>query len=626
MDKGAARYRPIADYALIGDCEGAALISADGSIDWLCLPHFDSPAWLLKLLDADKGGYCAVRPDTSFTHTRRYLPDTNLLETTLRTETGRLTVLDFMPREANDDGGIASAHNHSAHSVVRLLECTLGTLRAAVTLKVTPGYATEPAELRRASARHLIVRAHGSEMHVRASFDLAVSADGCIVADVTLQESARAFLVLTATAGDADVRSPLTYRDVTTMKTATHRYWREWMANFQYQGPYRDSVARSALTLKLLTFTHTGAVIAAPTTSLPEEIGGERNWDYRFSWLRDSSFTLMALLELGFRAEAQNYLAYLARIATVDTERLRILYSIWGERAGAEQELRHLEGYRGSQPVRVGNAAAEQQQLDVYGEVVHAIYLYTRARGGGAKDSERQAFWPIVQRIGDYVAAHWREPDSGIWEVRGSERHFVHSKGMCYAALACALMLAKEWRVTGNFAVWERECAAVRAYLWHAGFNEGIGAFTQSVGSEAVDAALLRFPLLGIIDANDPRMRATVARIEERLTRDRLVYRYVNGDGVPGSEAAFAICTFWLIGNYVMQRRLDEAETLFEHMLSFANDVGLYAEEIDPVKGEQLGNFPQGFTHIGLIHAAARIAAARRGEQPFSHHLIPTTR
>lgn len=620
-----SQYRPISDYAIIGDTRTAALVSSDGSIDWACLPHFDNAALFLRLLDKDKGGYCSVIPDDIHSSHRQYLGNSAILETTFKMGSGILSIIDFMPVQSGTT--IHRAEKEAAgeeHRIVRIIRCVEGQVKFRIEAKPTFSFATETAAVSAASKRTILFRGRSDLLAVDCDVPWCIEFESA-VAEATLRAGERLGLVLTHVAAARDVRpvsdiAPLRWLD------ETQSYWQEWSKSFRYQGQYAGIVLRSAITLKLLTYSPTGAIVAAPTTSLPEKIGGVRNWDYRYTWLRDSTFTLMALLDLGFFDEAHDFMHFLARLCTGDCTQFRILYSIHGDIQGSETFLEHLAGYMGSKPVRVGNGAATQKQLDVYGELVHAIYLYSRYEAWGRhRESFVEQLWPTVQKVADYVADHWREPDSGIWEMRAAERHFVHSKGMCHVALNCAAMLVRENRRDQSVARWEKERDAIKQWLFSTGYSDEVGAFTQSAGSTILDAAVLRLPMLGVIDANDPRMLSTVNQIEKQLVKNGLVYRYVDRDGgLTGTEGTFAICTFWLIHNYVMQGRITEAEELFQHVLRFANDVGLFAEEIEPDTGAQLGNFPQGFTHLGLINAAIRISAAKSGDPASAHGIVET--
>lgn len=605
-------YRPISDYAIIGDTQTAALVSSSGSIDWLCLPYFDSDAVFLRLLDGAKGGYCAVEPEDVVAAARGYLDGTNVLETRFETRSGVLVLTDFMPVRTRpttaSDQDVATEHR-----TIRLIRCVAGTVRFTVAVRPAFSFAREDPAIERTNAGGLLFRGRRDALAVHCQCPLS-ERGGVVRADVQLTQGESVPLVLTYAAPNATV-APLGRDDVQTALDETTAYWRDWSRGCTYDGPYREAVVRSALALKLLTFEPTGAIIAAPTTSLPEEVGGVRNWDYRFTWLRDSAFLLRALMNLGYFGEARDFLRFLCRACECPASEFQILYDIHGGPGRPEETLAHLEGYRASKPVRVGNAAASQKQLDVYGELLDCIYLYAR---GGVRDEALQRFlteiWPTVTSTADYVTRHWLDPDSGIWEVRGSVRHFVHSKAMCWVALDRALKLAALCRARHDVGSWARERDTIFKSLVRYGFNGRVGAFVQSYGSTALDASVLRLPMLGVIAPTDPLMRSTVDRIAHRLVRNGLVYRYLDaGDGLPGGEATFAICTFWLINSYIMQGRLDEAERLFTHVLSYANDVGLFAEEIDPVSGEQLGNFPQGFTHIALINTAVGLTAAKAG-------------
>jgi GH15 family glucan-1,4-alpha-glucosidase len=607
-------YLPIQDYAVIGDTHTAALINSRGWIDWACLPHFDSPAVFLRLLDDFKGGYCAIEFERLGRTSRRYLEATNILETTFTTETGSAVVTDFMPVRKRRELHPTGADIASDHRIIRRIRCTSGTTRCVIHVRPTFSFATERADL---SVNNDIVLFKGSRdgLHVQCPTS-PVLQDG--IAHITLGLTAGDVASLVLTYSNRGRENRLTPEEIDRALAETRDYWNDWSrsCDYAYQGEYRDAVLRSALTLKLLTFEPTGAIVAAATTSLPEQIGGIRNWDYRFTWLRDSTFTLLALMNLGYFGEAHDFMHFCVRACRAGE--LQILYTIEGKLEAEEKTLDHLEGYRGSRPVRVGNAAATQGQLDIYGEILDSAYLFA-SHGAVTKYSESllKDLWPMAKRIAETVVLDWRHPDAGIWEVRGGDRHFVHSKAMCWVALARAMELARLAGVGDDISRWTRERDAIMDSLLREGFNRKVGAFVQSYGSTALDASILRLPLLGVIPADNPRMLSTIEQIEKQLARDGLVYRYVNaGDGLPGGEGTFAICTFWLIQNYAVLGRLQQAEEMFRHVLSFGNDLGLFSEEIEPATGEQLGNFPQAFTHIALINTAVRLEAARTGRKP----------
>ncbi|HLK32919.1 MAG TPA: glycoside hydrolase family 15 protein [Terriglobales bacterium] len=589
-------YRPIADYAVIGDTHSAALIGSDGSLDWACLPHFNSGAVFLRLLDDEKGGYCAINPREVKARSRRYLPSTNILESTFITRSGTLQVIDFMPLRRRREPTHTGQDVDSDHQIIRLLRCTSGEVEVAPDVHPTFNFARDHATLQERNGT-LVFCAENDELHVQGA-PLRPEAADRASGHFPLRAGEATFISLRHARPGSAV-TPADLAGVEALLSETREYWETWVRSCHYQGEYRDSVLRSALTAKLLTFEPSGAIVAAATTSLPEQVGGERNWDYRFTWVRDASFTLTALMVLGYYGEAGDFLHFLHRTCpNLDTS-FQILYGIDGEHEQKEIELKQLKGYRDSRPVRVGNAAARQKQLDVYGELLQSVYLYvTHEAFAERRGSFTREIWSLVRQIADHVARVWRQPDSGLWEMRGQELQFVDSKALCWAALDRALKLADLIKGEADIALWKRERDAVYHSIMTNGFNAQLGAFVQSYGSEALDASALRLPIIGLIGASDPRMLSTIRRIEQRLLRKGLVYRYrgVN-DGVSGEEkGTFAMCTFWLIDNYVLLERFREAEELFEHVLSFQNDVGLFSEEIDPDNGEQLGNFPQAFT------------------------------
>lgn len=614
-------YRPIKDYAVIGDTHSAALISSEGSLDWACLPHFNSGAMFLRILDDEKGGYCAITPRDVKSRSRRYLSGTNILETTFNTGSGVLQLTDFMPLRRRRELTHAGQDVDSDHQIVRLLRCTSGTVEATLELHPTFDFARAKAKLESRDGG-LVFRGKHDELHVQgAAFQGGAEKAR---AQVRLRAGQATFVCLRHAVPGSPVL-PMDLPRAEALLSETREYWETWMRSCHYQGPYRDSVLRGALTSKLLTFEPSGAIVAAPTTSLPEQIGGERNWDYRFTWLRDGSFTLTALMVLGYYGEAGDFLHFLRRACPNPGKSFQILYGIDGEHEQQETELKHLQGYRNSRPVRIGNAAARQKQLDVYGELLQCIYLYaTHEAFARHREPFMNELWGVVRQIADHIARDWRQPDSGLWEMRGKQRHFVDSKALCWAGLDRALKLADVMQGRGDIADWKRERDAVYRSIMENGFSSKVGAFVQSYGSEALDASALRLPIIGLIGAGDPRMLSTIKKIEQHLVRKGLVYRYRQvDDGVSGEEkGTFSMCTFWLIDAYILLGRLPEAEELFEHVLSFQNDVGLFSEEIDPETGEQLGNFPQAFSHIALINSAARLEAAREGRKPTPHAII----
>jgi alpha,alpha-trehalase len=602
-------YPPIGDYAIVGDCHTAALVARDGSIDWYCPGRFDAAAVFCRLLDTRKGGFLGVAPVGRSDARRAYRGHTNVLETTFDAGGGRVRLTDFMPVGA---GG---------RQLLRLVEGLAGEVDLEVAFKPTFDFARQPSQpsivpggaAAGAGGEQLILACGGVDS------GFALDGAGAVRGRLRVRAGDRRWLALVAgAAGDRlDAPSP----DACDAALArTSDFWERWAGTCTYHGPYREQVLRSALVLKLLIYEPTGAVVAAPTTSLPERIGGERNWDYRFSWLRDSSLILYALMTVGYADEAAGFIHWLERaIGSDPTQAPQIMYGIDGRRDLAEHTLDHLDGYRSSRPVRIGNAAATQRQLDIYGEVLAAAYLHYR-RGGqrqGGTTAEAQPqpsaeAWPLFRGLVQRAAAHWHKPGNGIWEVRGPPRQFLYGKLMCWAALDRGVRLAQEHGLDAPVVDWQRTRDRIRAAILRQGYNAEIGAFTQAFGSTALDADALVIPRVGLLAPTDPRVTSTVELIRRQLTQDGLVYRYRTSDGLAGGEATFALCTFWLVEALALGGRLEEAGELFEHVLTYANDVGLLSEEIAPARRQLLGNFPQGFSHLAVIGAAVNLAKATK--------------
>jgi GH15 family glucan-1,4-alpha-glucosidase len=588
-------YPPISDYALLSDCHTAALVSRDGSIDWCCFHRFEARPVFARILDWGKGGFFRIAPRDEYEVSRRYLPDTNVLETTFRTAEGGVLVLtDFVP--------VKRDMGHPDHHLLRVVRCTEGEV--AVKAKFEPRFdygLTEP-RLEQVADDLAIVYGGADALVLQSELPIGTAEVSACTAARTLRAGEEAFVALTYSLPHELEAERLTREKVATKLRETEEFWHEWAARCTYEGPYRDAVVRSALVLKALTNGPTGAIVAAATTSLPEEVGGERNWDYRYTWLRDSALTLNALFALGFTDEAEQYMAWLKRTTAGRARDLQIMYGVGGERFLPEVELDHLEGYRGSRPVRIGNGAYRQFQLDVFGELLDTVWVY-RQHGGEIDD----VFWEFLGRVAGAVIDRWQEPDQGIWEIRGDPKHFTYSKVMAWVALDRVVRLAELDGREGTLEEWRRVRDEIRALVERDGVHPDTGAFTQSFEDGGKhDASNLMIPIVGFVAHDDPRARATFERIVAELSADGFVYRYLTDgvDGLSGDEATFAICSFWLVECLARAGETERARGLFERLLRFCNDVGLLAEEIDPHSGELIGNFPQAFSHVGLIQAA----------------------
>jgi GH15 family glucan-1,4-alpha-glucosidase len=595
-------YLPIGDYALIGDCRSAALVSSTGSIDWLCWPNFDSPSLFAALLDSENGGRFSVRPEGAFRTEREYLPNSNVLETRFHTSRGIIALRDAM---AVSSEGVKRTGLFAEHEIIREIEGLDGSVDLEILFDPRPRYAQDSARLERRGALGICADLGREMLLLRSDVTLQIdrhkaSASG----SARIASGDRVHLSLSYS-GEAPAVIPALGAAAHERLRQSIAWWKGWANRCTYQGPYREEVVRSALALKLMCFAPSGAVIAAPTTSLPEVIGGTRNWDYRFCWLRDASFTLRALQDLGYEEEAAAYYDWLLHATRLTQPELQVLYDAYGEARIPERELPHLEGYAGSKPVRIGNGAFDQLQLDVYGEVLDAVARF--APQGGRLDRDTIEF---LEGLGRTVCKRWREPDDGIWESRGGRAHYTYSKALCWVALDCLIRLSERYRLGFDVERFRTEQAAIRTEIEAHGFNERIGSYSQVFDGETVDASLLTLSWYGYLEASDPRMVSTCERIHERLGHDALIYRYERAmnDGLPGAQGAFGICGFWAVETRASGGDLGGATQTFEHLLTYANDVGLFAEEIDPETGAALGNFPQAFTQVGLINAALTLA------------------
>jgi alpha,alpha-trehalase len=604
-----AQSTPIADYGLLADCNSAALVDRAGSIDWLCLPRYDSDAVFARLLDPD-AGHWSIRPAGEFSAERRYVRGTLVIETTFTTDSGSVRLRDamaFAPGQRGHDLGY-----DVPHELLRGLEGLSGEVQLELELAPRPEYGLVRPLFRQEDGG---ARTFGAtRIAVRSGVPAQIE-DATMRASFTVREGDRAgFSVGWAPVETREAPEPTPADEVIARIEDTEEAWRSWEAEHDiYEGPNRDLVRLSSRVLKGLTYRPTGAIVAAPTTSLPETVGGERNWDYRFAWIRDSSLTLEALYIGACSDEADEFVSFMTSAAggRAGEGSLQIMYGIGGEHDLTERELRHLRGWRESRPVRVGNGAWDQVQLDVYGELLNSLHLYHERLGD--LHPEIQAF---VADLADTAARRWRERDSGMWEMRGQPRHHLSSKVLCWTALDRAVKLAPRLGKFAKVEQWEAERDEIRAAILERGWSQRRGAYAQSFDSDELDAAALLMPILGFLPDTDERMKATIDAIADDLTEDGLVLRYrnregLNADGLTGEEGTFVICSFWLVSALAKADDLDRAERLFQQLTGYANDLGLLAEEIDTATREQLGNFPQAFSHIGLITAAWEIDKAK---------------
>lgn len=599
----------IEDYALIGDCETAALISRNGSIDWLCLPRFDSDACFASLLGNRDNGFWRIAPHGRARTKRQYRKGTLILETEFVTSTGSVTLIDFMPlRKTNP-------------VIVRIVRGHRGTVRMRMELAIRFDYGRTVPWVTRRNDGSLSAIAGPHQLIIHSSVPLR-GMGLCTVSDFTVKAGGAVHFQIQH--GSSYAAAPSAMDPKSALKK-TEESWRKWISRCKYRGPWADALERSLITLKALTYEPTGGVLAAPTTSLPEQPGGSRNWDYRYCWLRDATFTLLALMNAGYQREAQRWRDWLARSVAGSGDQVQTLYGVAGEREVSEWEVPWLRGYRGASPVRVGNAASEQLQLDVFGELADVLH-----RSHGRMVRSPEANFALQQEMLGHLEKIWREPDHGIWEVRAKKQHFTHSKVMAWVAFDRAIKTAEQRRLKVPLQRWRSIRTRIHKEVCRYGFNRKLGSFVQAYGSKEVDANLLLIPLVGFLPAADPRIAGTVRQIEAKLLQKGFVIRYNThrvDDGLPSGEGAFLPCTFWLADNYELLGRHSEAERLLERLLKLRNDVGLLSEEYHLQSRHLVGNFPQAFSHVAMVNTIINLYT-RRGpafqrSNSHSRHSLP---
>ncbi len=598
-------YKKIEQYGLIGNLETCALVSDDGSIDWLCTPHLASPSVFASILDYEKGGRFCIQPVDRFTGKQVYIERTNVLETNFTTESGQATLTDFMTPvyELTELTG-------KPRSLFRKIECTAGRIEMKLQFSPRFDYARVVPMLENFHGG-ILARGGNQKLFLYSTKQLRANTRE-VATTMNLHKGDVIWFVLSY-----DKMQTFSPGECEDLLVRTIHYWQRWahtcdVENCVFRGPWHDHVVRSGLVLKLLTHPATGAIAAAPTTSLPEEIGGVRNWDYRYSWIRDSSFTAQALYDLGHKDEALEYFHWFHRICAKKKHpsEIQIMYGLHGDLDLTEEMLGHLSGYMNSRPVRIGNAAAKQKQLDIYGELIEAFFETYRYEKGIPQDA-----WKLIYQIADYVCDVWNTPDYGIWEVRSEPKHFTHSKLMCWVAIDRSLRMAKYCGFDAPNKKWKKVRDDIRDAILKYGFNKKMNSFVQDFDSTYLDATALLIPILEFLPPDDPKVQGTIEAIKNNLSHNGLIYRYNGEDGLPGGEGTFLLCTFWLVDVLALSGRVDEAEELFQSILQYISPLGLFAEELDAVNRLHLGNFPQGFSHIGLINSALYIGKAKGLQQ-----------
>jgi GH15 family glucan-1,4-alpha-glucosidase len=597
-----AQVSRISDYGVIGDCRAIALISRQGAIDWLCWPRFDSPSIFAALLDKEKGGSWSIAPATPFQVERSYIRDSNVLETRFVCPGGKATLTDLMTVASEEFKRSALVPDHE---IVRQLACTEGEIEVRVNFHPRTDYGLKPVRIHDLGPLGLRMNVGRGAYWLHSSRPLKIEADRAVATFALKRGDLLQFSFTYAQESPAVL--PALGQNVHAAIKRSVSWWQQWTAKATYQGPYREAVTRSAMVLKMLTYAPSGAIMAAATTSLPERIGDDLNWDYRYCWLRDASLTVRALLGLGYIEETEGFLTWLLHATRLTQPELKILYTVFGQLAPHERELTHLRGYHGSVPVRIGNGARKQLQLDVYGEVIDASAQYGQSNGGFDRSTQK-----VLIGFGKYVAKNWDRPDEGIWEPRSGKRNNTHSRLLCWTALDRLLAMDEKGILQGVPRDWfTRERDRIREQIHRRAWNDELKSYVDVLDSDGMDATLLRIPWYGFEEADSPRMTSTYRKVCERLgAGNGLLFRYQREP----REGAFGICGFWAVEYLALGGgTLKEAHRQFESLLKFGNDLGLFAEEIDPVSGEALGNFPQAFTHIGLISAALTLAEQDRG-------------
>lgn len=614
-------YKKIGDYSIIGDLLTIALVGKHGSIDWLCLPHIDSPSIFARLLDHRKGGYFSIEPATRYTSKQNYIKHTNILETRFKTRSGYMTITDFMPVKH-----ISKPYENTFPTIFRKVQCTKGHMDINIQFQPHFDYARAKTSLQKTD-RGVTAKTKDENLYLETGLPFKIKSDTA-ESTIKLKQGDEHWLVL-----QYNDERQLTADQCNKALDTTLAYWNSWVNDCEvcseesgiFKSPWREVIVRSGLVLKLLIQDLTGAICAAATTSLPEEIGGERNWDYRFNWIRDAAFTVRALYKLGYVSEARKNLEWFMQICTdnIDPKKIAVMYGMHGETDLREKKLKHLSGYRNSKPVRIGNGAAKQNQHDIYGELVNVFYETSRF---GIDISERD--WKLLIKLVNHVCNIWNTKDAGIWEVRSSPKHFVHSKLMCWVALDRAITIADKQKKDCPRKKWEQIREQIKDEIIKKGFNDKLNSFVQSYGSDIIDATSLLIPIYGFLPFNDPRVQGTLNAVLQKLTTKKgLVYRHEHrvDDGLKGKMGPFLLCSFWLVDVLAYSGRHDEAKRILLQVLDYASPTGLLSEMVDPKTGDLLGNYPQAYSHIGLINSTLFIEKARRKELgPLTENQIKT--